>query len=452
MFSMISGSLGAAISRFITFELGKRDSTRLREVFCCSVNIQILLSIVIIVLIETIGVWFLNTKMIIPTGRLSAANWVLQFSILAFVVNLISIPYNAAIIAHERMSAFAYVSILEGVAKLVIAFMIIRSPIDRLIYYSILIAAVAILVRLVYGLYCSRNFEECSYYYHWNKTLFKEMLGFAGWNLIGNTANVCLIHGTNILLNAFFGPVVNAAKGVAVQVQTAVGSFCTNFQMAFNPQITKLYAEGELIRMHRLIFRASRFSYYLVLLFSVPIIMKSEAILTIWLKNPPEYAAVFVKYTMLFNLVQALASPLLTGGLATGDVKKLMSIVASFFCSVIPLGYLVLYLGGAPTSIFQLLLALYLIAHIMRLWIVSRQLHFTIKKYCREVLVSISLLSITGFIVGYFLETPFGDDLTSVVIYTIICLAIQGILIIYLGMNKNEREKIILYITSKFKS
>ena len=222
MFTMISGSLSASISRFITFELGKGDSNSLRKTFSAAVTIQLFLSLVIVILIESIGVWFLNTKMTIPTDRLAAANWVLQFSIVTFVINLISVPYNAIIIAYERMSAFAYISIFEAIGKLAIAFLIIISPMDRLVFYAILMCVVAVSVRLMYGRYCKIHFSECTYHFHWNKELLKNMFGFAGWNFIGASAGVLRTQGINILLNIYFDPIVNAARGVAVQVNNAV--------------------------------------------------------------------------------------------------------------------------------------------------------------------------------------------------------------------------------------
>lgn len=203
MFSVISGSLSAAISRFITYELGKGDQSNLNKIFSASVTIQLLLSLIIVVLIESVGVWFLNTKMTIPADRMTAANWVLQFSIVTFVINLISVPYNAAIIAHEKMSAFAYISILEAVGKLTIAFLIMWSPIDELICYAILMCAVAVIVRLTYGHYCKKHFAECTYHFHWDKEILKRMFGFAGWNFIGSIAGILRGQGINVLLNLF---------------------------------------------------------------------------------------------------------------------------------------------------------------------------------------------------------------------------------------------------------
>ncbi|MDO4171251.1 MAG: MATE family efflux transporter, partial [Prevotellaceae bacterium] len=225
MFTLISGSLSAAISRFITYELGRGDQGKLNRIFSASVTIQLLLSLIIVVLIETVGVWFLNAKMIIPAERMTAANLVLQFSIITFVINLISVPYNAAIIAHERMSAFAYISILEALFKLMIAFLIMASPIDKLIFYAILMCIVSVVIRLVYGYYCKKHFSECTYHFHWDREILMKMFGFAGWNFIGASSAVLRDQGGNIVLNLFFGPAVNAARGISIQVNNAITGF-----------------------------------------------------------------------------------------------------------------------------------------------------------------------------------------------------------------------------------
>ena len=261
MFSMLSGSLSAAISRFITFELGTGNKEKLKRVFSSSVTIQMGLSAIILVLAETVGLWFLNNKMVIPESRMYAANWVFQLSLLTFVINLISIPYNAAIIAHERMSAFAYISIFEAVSKLVVAYCIVISPIDRLILYAIMLTTIAVIIRLIYGSYCKRKFEECTFHFIYDHDLLKQMFGFAGWNFIGASSALLRDQGGNIVINLFCGPAVNAARGIAVQVNTAIHSFVTNFMTALNPQITKSYAGADQKYLMTLLFQGARLSF-----------------------------------------------------------------------------------------------------------------------------------------------------------------------------------------------
>lgn len=318
MFSVLSGSLSAAISRFITYELGKGNQENLNKIFSSAVTIQLILSGIIILLAETIGMWFLNAKMNIPEVRMEAANWVFQFSILTFAINLISIPYNASIIAHEKMSAFAYISILEAVGKLTIAYLITIAPIDKLIFYAILMCVVALVVRFTYGNYCKRHFSECTYHFVWDKQLLKQMFGFAGWNFIGASSAVLRDQGGNVVINLFCGPAVNAARGIASQVNNAVNQFVVNFMTALNPQITKSYAAGNKEYMMTLIFQGARLSFYMLLLLSLPILVNTHYILVLWLKIVPEHAVFFVQLILIFALSESISQPLITAMLATG--------------------------------------------------------------------------------------------------------------------------------------
>lgn len=284
MFSIVTASLSQSISRYLTFELGKGNQDKLRSIFCTSVNIQLLMSLVVFILMECIGVWFLNTKMNIDADRMHAANWVFQFSVLTFVVNLISVPYNAVIIAHEKMKAFAYVSILEAVLKLVIVAALLLSSIDKLITYAFLQLMVSITIRMVYGSYCKRHFQECRYSLIIDKQLIKDMTGFAGW---GSTSSIVWIfntQGINIISNIFFGVVVNAARGVATQVEGIVKGFVVNFTTAVRPQIIKSYSAGDKEYLFKLLCTSTKYSYFLMLIFFVPFLFEAEAILQWFVK------------------------------------------------------------------------------------------------------------------------------------------------------------------------
>ena len=258
---------------------------------------------------------------------MNATNWVLQFSIVTFVINLISVPYNAAIISHERMSAFAYISILEVVCKLAIAFLIMVSPMDKLVFYAILMCAVSIIIRLTYGYYCKRHFVECTYHFHWDVDVLKEMFGFAGWNFIGASSTVLRDQGGNIVINLFYGPSVNAARGIANQVNSAIMGFVSNFMTALNPQITKSYASGDRQYMLTLIFQGARLSFYMLLLLSLPVLVNTHYILVIWLKIVPEHAVLFVQLILIFAMSESISNPLITAMLATGKIKKYQMIL-----------------------------------------------------------------------------------------------------------------------------
>ena len=264
MFSILSSSLSSAISRYITFELGKGNIEKLKKVFCTAINVQLIIIIIITILLETIGLWFLNYKMVIPDDRMIAANWVFQFSVLTFAITLWSVPYNASIIAHEKMEAFAYISIFDALAKLGIAYLILKNPIDRLVYYGFLILLAGLVQRFLYTYYCKKHFEECRYRFVFDKEITKEMFGFAGWNFIGASSAVLRDQGGNVIMNLFFGAGVNAARGIAMSVNSAVVGFVTNFMMALNPQITKNYAQGNYDYMFRLVFQGARLSFYIL--------------------------------------------------------------------------------------------------------------------------------------------------------------------------------------------
>ena len=348
MFSIMSGSLSNAISRYITFELGKGDKKILKKVFSTAINVQIIMAVIIAVLIEIGGVWFLNYKMNIPDGRMVAANWVLQFSIISFVVNLISIPYNAAIIAHEKMSAFAYISIYEAVMKLVVVYLIVISPFDKLIVYSFLILLISLSLRLIYGVYCKRKFEECSYMFILDKPLLKKMTGFAGWNFLGAGSFLLMTQGVNMLLNMFFGVALNAARGIATQVENVVNQFTTNFGTAINPQITKSYAKGDYDYMHKLVFAGSKYSFFLVVVLCLPIILEANQILHLWLGLVPEYAVVFLRLTLMISMLSVVSNTLVTSMMATGDIKKYQIIVGGLGMVIFPVVYILYKFDFSP--------------------------------------------------------------------------------------------------------
>ena len=322
MFSLLSTALSTSISRFVTFEIGKGDEYNLKKVFTSSVAVMFALSIGIFIVAEIVGVWFLNTKMNIPAERMTAANWVLQCSLLSFIIGLISVPYNACIIAHERMSAFAYISILEVVLKLAVVYMLLVSPYDKLATYAVLLVVVALIVRLTYGQYCKRHFEESRYRFVHDKSLIKEMTGFAGWSFFGNGAYMLNTQGVDMLINIFFGVTFNAARGVATQVQNAVMQFVNNFTVAVNPQITKSYASGEREYMYKLVCRGAKYSYFLLLVFLVPIVCEADYILWLWLKVVPEHAPTFLRLALFSSLVMGMGNTLYTSIFSTGKISN----------------------------------------------------------------------------------------------------------------------------------
>ena len=369
MFSVISGSLSSSISRFITYEIGHGDFDKLKRIFSTSVNIQIGISLVILVLAELFGVWFLNTKMNVPAERLSAANWVLQCSLLSFIINLVSVPYNACIIAHERMSAFAYISIMEAVLRLLVVYMLLVSPYDKLATYAVLLVVVALIIRMAYSLYCRKHFEESRYRFVYDKPLIKEMTGFAGWSFFGNGAYMLNVQGVDMLINIFFGVTLNAARGVATQVQNAVMQFVNNFTVAVNPQITKSYAAGDREYMNKLVCRGARFSYFLLFLFVVPIVCEADYILYLWLKIVPEHAPAFLRLALFGSLMMLLGNSMLTAISATGNIKRYQLWVTIVGCLVFPLTWVAFKLGFPPETTYVIFIAIYFLLVFVRPYI-----------------------------------------------------------------------------------
>ena len=439
MFSVISGSLSAAISRFITYELGKGDQSKLNKIFSASVTIQLLLSLIIVVLIESVGVWFLNAKMTIPAERMTAANWVLQFCIITFVINLISVPYNAAIIAHERMSAFAYISILEAVGKLAIAFSIMVSPIDRLIFYAILMCVVAVVVRLTYGHYCKKHFTECTYHFHWDKDILMKMFGFAGWNFIGATSGILRDQGGNIVINLFCGPSVNAARGIANQVNAAITGFVTNFMTALNPQITKSYAVGDKDYMMTLIFQGARLSFYMLLLLSLPIIINTHYILVMWLKLVPEHAVLFVQLILVFAMSESISNPLITAMLATGNIRNYQIIVGGLQLMNLPVSYILLRMGYIPETVLIVAIIISQCCLAARLYMLKGMIGLSPVKYLRKVYLNVIGVAILSVIVPMFLSKEMDESFLSFFAITLISLLLTAMVIFFVGCNKKER-------------
>lgn len=450
MFGFLNSAMSSSTQRYLTFELGRGDTERLKKVFVTSMNIHIMISVIVFVLAETIGLWLLYNKMTIPVERFNAAFWVYQCSILSTMVMFISVPYNATIIAHEKMSAFAYISILEVVLKLLIVYLLLIGDIDKLILYAVLMLTVQVIIRFIYNIYCTRHFEETKYSFLFDKPLFKEMLSFSGWNLWGNMAAVAYTQGLNILLNMFFGPVVNAARGVAVQVQQAVTQFSMNFQTAINPQITKSYAVEDYEYMHSLIFRSSRFTFFLLLCICLPVFMEAEALLGIWLKEVPEYSAVFLRIILCVTIVDAVATPLMISAQATGHIKVYQSVVGGVLLTILPIAYVVLKLGGNPQSVFIVHLLICTIAFIVRLFIIRPMIRLSLTKYIKEVIVRCAVVGICAGAVSFAVNILLDSSLFSSIMECCISVLSVAVFSFMIGMTKNERDLIINKIKSKF--
>lgn len=447
MFNVISGALSSAISRFITFELGRNNLDRLKKVFSSAITIQVVMALIIFAFAESVGLWFINNKLVIPADRLEAAHWVFQFSVMTFAVNLISLPYNATIIAHERMSAFAYISIIEVVCKLGIALCLAFAPFDRLIFYALLLMVVAVMIRMIYAYYCKRHFEECARYtFVWDRNLLKEMFGFAGWNFIGASSSVLRDQGGNILLNMFYGPEVNAARGLAMQVSHAIQGFVTNFMTALNPQITKSYASGQHDYMMTLIFQGARLSYYILLLLSLPIIFNTSYLLSIWLDTVPAHTVIFVQLVLVFAMSESLASPLVTAMLATGKIRDYQLLVGGLQLMNLPVSYLLLKLGYAPQIIFIVAIVISVICEMARLYMLRKMIDLPVKKFFTKVYFNVLAVTLVASIFPYLFVSNVEMSFVNFLAACAISVACTLISIYFVGCNKDDREIIHAFI------
>lgn len=445
MFALVSNSLSASVSRFLTFELGKGDLDRLRRVFSTSLSIHVALMVMVLVLVETIGVWFLNTCLTIPSERLYAANWVFQASVVAFLLGLLSVPYNASIISHERMSAFAYIGILDVILRLLIVLFIAYSPwkFDRLIVYALLLVMVSISLQVVYLHYCRLNFEECRFRLRFDKECWKAISAFAGWNFIGCTAGLLKDQGVNILLNLFAGPILNAARGIALSVNTAIGGFIGNFMTALNPQIIKSYASGDRDYMMSLVERGSRFSFYILLILALPVLFETEFILTLWLKHYPNHTVNFVRLVLLLSMCDVLSNTLITLQNATGKIRNYQLAVGGMLFMNFPLSYICLKISFPPE--FTLLVALFVsvCCLMLRLFFLRRMVCFSIKRYLRNVCFNVLLVTFVATIIPVILYSQMSVGWERFFIVSLGTVLSAATAVYFVGCTGRERQFIL---------
>ena len=446
MLSFISSSLSGATSRFITFEIGRGSHDKIRTVFRCSLTIYYIFAIIILVLAETIGLWFVCNELVIPADRLNAAIWVYECSVLMFIVSIISIPYNAIIIAYEKMSAFAYISIYEAVAKLAIAILIPFCFIDKLIIYAVLLLLMQLSVRFIYMRYSWKHFDETKdAKWLWNSHFSRELLSYAGWTMNGNLAIVGYTQGISILLNIFFGPIVNAARAISTQVQGAVTQLLGGFTTAIRPQIVKSYAQSDLQYMHTLLLKGTKFSFFLTLFLVVPIFINIDYILHIWLKEVPEYTSFFTRMSLLAALNIALGQPTTMAIHATGKIKRFQIIEGTLLLTIVPIAYVGLkWFDLSPYYVLLIYLLIETLTQLVRVWIIYPMISLSISRYFKDIILQVFKVLIPIGITVYLLYTynycnSFGSLITNV----LVSLIITVLSIYFLGLSSGERAPIL---------
>ena len=452
MFSIISGSLTSSISRFITFELGIGNITKLKKFFSTSIFVQLGLSVVIILIAETVGLWFLSNKMVIPSDRFYSSLWVYQLSLFSFIISLFTVPFNACIIAHERMDIFAYISIYEVICKLLICYAVIHSPIDKLIFYAILLVLVSVSVQVIYMIFCKKHFEECSFRFVFEKKLFQGIFSFAGWNFIGSAGWILRNQGGTILINIFAGPALNTANGIAGALTGAVTAFVSNFTTAFNPQITKDYAAKLYKELNQLLIYGAKISFYMMFFLGLPVMLNTHFILHLWLGGVPQHTVAFVRLILLFSLCETISTPLITAKLATGRIRNYQLVVGGIQLLAVPLAYLVLKLGAPVESIYVSYIVTSLGCLVARMFMMQEDIPgLSIRRFLFDVVINVWLVAALSSIVPYIVYMQFQEGWECLIISGLTSVLSCFIVMYYIGLKKTERNKLSSLLKSKLK-
>lgn len=456
MMAVVNTTMAVATQRYLTFSLGKDDVEGLQKVFSTSMLIYVLLSFVLVVLSETIGLWWINNVLIIPHSRLSAANWVFQFAVVSCIMSLLTNPYNAAIIAHEKMDYYAYLSIIEVLLKFTVAYILSIVTIDRLNTYGFLLMIVQAIILIMYYAYCKHCFKECSFRIYKDKTLFLELLSYSGWNLFGAFAGVAKGQGINILLNCFYGPAVNAARGIAYQINAVVSQFFTNFYTAVKPQLTKYYAQEKYDEMIHLVFQSARMSFYLILFISLPIMIETPMVIELWLNTEIDYVVSFTRLIILISAVDAMATPLMTLMHATGKIKLYQIIIGLSTISILPISYVFIkYFHCNPNVVFYISLSISVFCMFARLYLVNREVSLPIKRYILDVFIQCAFVATISAICPVLLYLLLQESVSSFFVVCFVSLLSSFLTIYIIGLQKSEREivtRFILNFVFKFKN
>ena len=440
MFGIIRGGLSDASQRFLTFEIGLGENGNPQRIFSGCIELHFVLGIIIVLLAEPIGLWFLYNKLQIPEQRLDAAFWVFQISVISAFIIFVSIPYNSLIIAHERMKAFAMITIIEAGLKLFIAYAILLIDNgDRLIVYAVLILFVQIINRFCYTIYSHRHFKESRFKFVFDLGFFRQIGGFAFWALFGNMAYVLVNHGLNLLLGTFFLPVVNAARGISVQVQGAVDRFVSGFQTAVNPQITKYYASGSLQEMKQLVFRSSKMSVFLLLLPIIPIWLEVDYLLSFWLTKVPAYTSGIIRCLLIVTLFNALSYPLSVAAKATGNIKLFESTVVATKLMVLPLSYVILRYGCSPIAVFVVYVIVYLMSLVVNLLVSRKLFTLSLSSYFKAVIGPIMVVLSVSVLCPILLFVLMPDSFFRFLLIVLLSLLITSFSIYYFGMSQVEK-------------
>lgn len=442
LFSFINQAMATATQRFLNFYLGKGDIVEVKRVFSTSMSVHISIALLVIILSETVGLWFFYTQLNIPDNRMIAAFWAYQFSVLSCCTLIIRIPYNATIIAYERMSFYAYVSIIEVFLRLGICYLLIIGNYDKLILYAILMFLVLLIINVVYKIYCNKHYDTTRYNPFWDKMLYKRLLGFSGWSLLGCGANVGANQGINILFNIFVGVVANAAMGIANQVSAAVASFTGSFQTAFIPQLVKSYSSGDNTYFEQLIFNTSRLSFFLIWVLGLPIIMCMNPILELWLVSVPKYTAEFSCMYIVYCMIDACSNPLWNAVQAKGDIKKYQLMMSLIIISTVLFGYLLLKIGFSPIIVIFMRVIINLLQHFYRVYFLKKSIEFNVEKYLKEVVIPIVYVIVVSVPLPIIINN-YVDGFCGNVFVLVVSFIVASTAVLTVGLKKNEVKYLV---------
>lgn len=453
MFSSLRGIFASSIQRFLNFEMGRGSKEKLKKIFSTGVTIHVILSLIFLILAETVGLWFLNNKLVIEPDRLVAANWVFQFSVIAAIVTIMTIPFDAVIIANERMKAFAYISILDASLRLGIIFLISAFGNDKLIFYAFLILIVSFITRTVSMIYCTRNFEESKYKFIWDRRILKQIGSFAGWNFLGSTAHTFSNEGVNMLLNIFGGTPVNAARAIAYQVRSLTTQFTSNILMAVNPHLIKLYSQKKNDEFTSLLFFISKTTFFVMLSLCLPIILFTDTILSLWLVSVPEYTTIFIKLILVFLMISIFHSPIDTLFKATGNIKYYQIIDGLILSLNLPISYVLLKTDHKVYMVFVVMIVVEVICLISILYLAQRMNELKIYDYLIKVIFPTLIVSIIVVPLSYMIVTSLKNNLLYMeFIYFVTVFLIIVITAFVFGYNKKEKKKLYNFILSTIKN
>lgn len=453
LFAVLSSAMSTATQRFLAVNIGRKDWEKLRVTFNATLLIHIGIALLILLFAETVGLWLVHHKLNIPADRIDAANLVYQFSVLGSVVGITQVPFNALIIARERMGIFALFSIVEVILKLVIVYILYISPFDALKMFSFLLFLLTLFTTTIYKIYCLRHFPETKFKWTYDKPLYATLISYSGWSLFGNVAYVAKGQGVNMLLNIFFGTVVNAAYGVMMQVQTSVNLFVSNFQTAVNPQIIKLYANRQNQDMQKLMFQSAKFSYFLMLVLGAPILFNIDFILSWWLKNPPQYSAAFICLCIVNIMIECLSRPLSTGAMATGRIKWFQIVVGSTLFLNLPISYIAFRMYHNPVHFLYVAILLSFVTLALRLAFLVRMVSLEINIFMKEVILPIVVTTTAVGVLLYGLTLtvrPVANFLELAGVCMIIALLTASVIFSF-GFKRSEKTMVLRLLTDKFR-